>query len=220
MAKPKHKTCLSILRTVIGSAGGNEASFAQKIGMSRSWLTKASCGQIGLTKDSALRIAYETGISPGWLMQGDTSRPPIDRGGNLYTKSTYENHRAFMRDEFDLEDAVLSENSLYSVLQEILRIQIVGQASNKGGLFAFRLSEAVGEIKSGLGVNFKKVGCQDEDICKMAQNFAEWIDKDSIPNLVEGILVPKKSKSEKPTPETPAPQKKKRISRRKTSGGR
>jgi transcriptional regulator with XRE-family HTH domain len=219
MAKPKHKTCLSILRTVIGSGGGNEASFAQKIGMSRSWLTKASCGQIGLTKDTALRIAYETGISPGWLMRGDTSQPPIDRGGDLFTNSTYENHRAFMRDEFDLEDAVLSENSLYSVLQEILRIQIVSQESNKGGLFAFRLSEAVGEIKSGLGVNFKKGGCQEEDICKMAQNFAEWINKDSIPNLVGGILVPKKSKSKNSKPETPTPQKK-RPSRRKFSGER
>jgi hypothetical protein len=220
MARPKHKTCISILRSQLGTVSGGEVRFAKTIGRSPSWLKKTSAGIIPVSDDAAIRISYETGIAVEWILRGDTTKPPVDRHGNPYNKTSFEKHRVSMRESYDLDDAILSERSMYQSLEQILRIYLTLQHSNKGGLFAFRLSEAVGEIEDGLGVNFKKVGCQDKDICKMAQNFAEWIDKDSIPNLVGGILLPKKSKSENSKPETPTPQKKKRISRRKTSGGR
>jgi hypothetical protein len=94
MANPQHKTCLSVLRSVIGSTAGNEARFAEKIGRSTSWLKKASCGQIPLTENIALRISHETGISMRWLMQGDTSKTPVDKDDNTFTKATYENYRS------------------------------------------------------------------------------------------------------------------------------
>ena len=94
MANPQHKTCLSVLRSVIGSAAGNEARFAEKIGRSTSWLKKASCGQIPLTENIALRISHETGISMRWLMQRDTSKTPVDKDDKTFTKATYENYRS------------------------------------------------------------------------------------------------------------------------------
>lgn len=201
MANPKHKTCLSVLRSVIGSAAGNEARFAEKIGRSTSWLKKASCGQIPITKDIALRIAYETGISMRWLMQGNTSKTPVDKDDKTFTKATYENYRSFMRDEYDLEDAIVSERSMYDGLWDILRIFIIAQENNKGGLFAFRLTETLNELERGLGINFTKAICHDGDIAKMARDFAEWIDESSTPEETGGFLIPKEIKQKQLKPQ-------------------
>ena len=92
MALPKHKTCLSILRSIIGSTAGNEKTFANKIGRSTSWLKKASCGQVALTQDAAVQIGRETGVSFRWLLDNDTTKQAIDNYGNVYTIETYVRH--------------------------------------------------------------------------------------------------------------------------------
>lgn len=151
MANPQHKTCLSVLRSVIGSAAGNEARFAEKIGRSASWLKKASCGQIPLTKDIALRIAYETGISMRWLMQGNTSKTPVDKDDKTFTKATYENYVVFLREEHDFDDAAYSQHELYDCLMDVLRLYVAAQQNNKGGYFTFKLQEEVGNLKKAMG---------------------------------------------------------------------
>ena len=89
-AKPQHKTCLSLLRSILGPISGGEKNFAKRIGRSRSWLKKASCNQIPLTEDAAVRISFETGVSRLWLEHGDTSIPPHDQNGRPFTKETFE----------------------------------------------------------------------------------------------------------------------------------
>lgn len=66
MAKSKLKTNLSILRQELGELG-NPIQFSELIGVSRSWLTKASCGQIPINVKAALIIAFKTGYSPDWI---------------------------------------------------------------------------------------------------------------------------------------------------------
>jgi hypothetical protein len=66
MAKSKLKTNLSILRQELGELG-NPIQFSELIGVSRSWITKASCGQIPINAKAALIIAFKTGYSPDWI---------------------------------------------------------------------------------------------------------------------------------------------------------
>jgi hypothetical protein len=99
MALPKHKTCLSILRSIIGSGAGNEKTFADKIGRSTSWLKKASCGQVALTQNAAVRIGRETGVSFRWLLDNDTTKQAVDNNGNSYTIETYAHHINLIQNE-------------------------------------------------------------------------------------------------------------------------
>ena len=72
MRKSKLKTNLSILRQELGELG-KPTQFSKLIGVSRSWLTKASCGQIPVNSKAALLIAFKTGYSPDWI-QGISSK--------------------------------------------------------------------------------------------------------------------------------------------------
>jgi hypothetical protein len=72
MAKSKLKTNLSILRQELGELG-NQKQFSELIGVSESWLKKASAGLIPINAKSALIIAFKTGYSPDYI-QGITSK--------------------------------------------------------------------------------------------------------------------------------------------------
>lgn len=72
MAKSKLKTNLSTLRQELGELG-NPKQFSELIGVSDSWLKKASCGQIPVNPKTALIIAFKTGYSPDWI-QGISSK--------------------------------------------------------------------------------------------------------------------------------------------------
>ena len=143
MALPQHKTCLSILRSILGPGAGNESRFAEKIGRSTSWLKKASCGQIQLTNDAAVRIGYETGVNVRWLMAGDTNSPPVDDQRKPYNIETYAAHRELMRDGFDSSDASISEEDITIILHKILQTYVAARSQNRGGLFTFKLENAV-----------------------------------------------------------------------------
>jgi hypothetical protein len=141
MALPKHKTTLSILRSALGPGAGNETRFAQKIGRSTSWLRKACCGQIPLMREAALAIAYETGISIKWLMDGNTAKPPVDTDGEPYTAETYARHRTTQREGFDREDADISQQEMVGTLLQLVHSYTAAQQKNRGGFFTFKLIE-------------------------------------------------------------------------------
>lgn len=80
MARSKNKTCLAILRGILGEYGG-EYEFAQLIHRSTSWVKHASAGRIPLPIETAVGISRETGVCPEWLSQSDTTQAPVARGG-------------------------------------------------------------------------------------------------------------------------------------------
>jgi hypothetical protein len=77
MAKSQNKTCLSILRSILGPVAGGEARFAKTICRSQSWIKKASAGIIPLSEDAAIRISHETGVSHNWLLANNPTLPPV-----------------------------------------------------------------------------------------------------------------------------------------------
>lgn len=140
MALPQHKTCLSVLRTILGTAG-NESRFAQKIGRSVSWLKKVSCGQIALTRDAALAISYASGASLKWLMDGDASKPCVDTDGKIFTIETYAAKRSRDSEGMDLEDFDAAQQESVGCFHSLLRsLKSAGEA-NKAGLFSFHLEQ-------------------------------------------------------------------------------
>lgn len=139
MAKPQHKTCLSILRTLLGPGAGNEEYFAKKIGRSVSWLKKASCGQIPLTEDAAIRISYETGISVPWLFKGDTTKEPVDIDGKPFTKKSYELYNLQRGEGIDEIDASESLEEVIGLLISLITTYACARDNNLGGYFSYRL---------------------------------------------------------------------------------
>jgi hypothetical protein len=177
MALPKHKTCLSILRSLIGSGSRNEKHFAEKIGRSPSWVKQASSGHLPLTKDAAVRIAYETGVSVRWLINGDTSAPALNMDGKPYTESFYENYRVSMRDGFDDEDSSISKDEMVGLIHSLIVSYEGARQSNKGGFFTFQL----GEIADDLAVKYSKMRIKNDVAYKktrrtIAENLLSLLD--------------------------------------------
>jgi plasmid maintenance system antidote protein VapI len=177
MALPKHKTCLSILRSLIGSGSRNEKHFAEKIGRSPSWVKQASSGHLPLTKDAAVRIAYETGVSVRWLINGDTSAPALNMDGKPYTESFYENYRVSMRDGFDDEDSSISKTEMVGLIHSLITSYEGARQSNKGGFFTFQL----GEIADDLAVKYSKMRIKNDVAYKktrrtIAENLLSLLD--------------------------------------------
>lgn len=164
MALPQHKTCLSILRSILGPGAGSEARFAKKIGRSISWLKKASCGQIPLTRDAALAISYETGISNKWLLMGDTSKPPITGGGEPYTLEAYTAHRQNDLEKMNEADKQESYETLEGCLTTLLVIHLAAVKKNRGGLFQFLLHEFIQKLGDQFGYAYDGIYKNEESV--------------------------------------------------------
>ena len=76
MAHSKNRTTLAVLRSYLGSLGG-EPELASIIGRSPSWVNKVSAGRLYMKRDAALRISMETGVCPEWLLQNDPTVPAV-----------------------------------------------------------------------------------------------------------------------------------------------
>ncbi len=83
MAKSKLKTRLALARKMLGKMGG-QTGFAKLIGVSESWLKKASCGAIPINSRMAALMQVKAGISARWILSGDgnplieNQKAPID----------------------------------------------------------------------------------------------------------------------------------------------
>src|SRR3954447_19679671 len=64
---------LAILRTTIGLT---QKELAVLTGRAARTVQAIELGQLPLSEELALRIAKETGVDEGWLLEGDTSVPP------------------------------------------------------------------------------------------------------------------------------------------------
>ena len=222
MALPKHKTCISILRSILGPGAGSEARFAEKIGRSTSWLKKASCGQIPLTRDAATVIAYETGISSSWLLEGDVSIPPHTGDYQAYTQETYALYRTRDRDDHDFHDCDLAEQEFTGCVYALTQILRASIEKNRGGLFTFHLSYFVDEMnknfgkaeiyKNKFGPNIAKeitvVLASEPAKDDMALQLLEQLQKLMSKQHKEGIKKLKQSNRPKPKPQKKQPSRK------------
>ena len=153
MALPKHKTTLSVLRTILGQGPGNAACFAKKIRKSESWLTKVSCGQMPLTEDAAVHIGYETGINVRWLLNGDPTKPPLDKDSNPYTAETYASHRLALSNGNNALDAAIADEDIGIIFHKLLQCYLAARIKNRGAYFAFKLENEMKNLAREFGVD-------------------------------------------------------------------
>lgn len=141
MARLQNKTCLSILRSILGPELASEYAFAKKIDMSVSWVKQTTSGHIPLTPKTASAIAYETGISFNWLLSGNTSSPPMDADGMPYTIESYarqrdKNNRAATSSNKDTFESTIADS-----LHLLMRVFNHAISCNQAGMFLLCLEK-------------------------------------------------------------------------------
>ena len=86
----RQKTRLAKLRATLGTMG-SESRFPDLVGLSASWVKKASAGHLPMTGKAASAIHDATGVDMGWLI-GDSnskSNEPLEHSGQPYTFESY-----------------------------------------------------------------------------------------------------------------------------------
>jgi transcriptional regulator with XRE-family HTH domain len=82
---------LAVLRQIIGLG---QKQLAEHVGKSTPTIQAIELGKLKLSETLAARIEEETGVSAGWLLNGDVDRPIEHRSGAAYHKDDYELARA------------------------------------------------------------------------------------------------------------------------------
>lgn len=237
MAKSQNKTCLSILRSIIGPVSGGEARFAKTIGRSRSWVKKASAGIIPISEDAAVRISHETGVSHSWLFANDPTADPVclteDIGPWNLDPANYRDHPAarasaigpehgrqtqgklFTREAYDERRANLQNGLKQRGTKELLPGEIYlllehaihAEKQNRLPLFSFKLHEFLGSLEH----QFGPPDAEEAAVIRLAGNV------DKYANILADL---RDQKKETASEEKPAPQNKQLSQRSKRAGGR
>jgi hypothetical protein len=147
MALPKHKTTLSVLRSILGPGAGNEARFAEKIGRTRSYVKKLSSGEKPISKEIAKVIAYETGVCPRWLFANKPKAAPVDKWGKPYTEETYARYRNDDRERVNFDDFLKAEDDFCECILDAMSIFSHAGAFNRAGYFTFLFEEFIRDAK-------------------------------------------------------------------------
>jgi DNA-binding XRE family transcriptional regulator len=82
---------LAILRKITDLTQKQLADLAE---CSRPTIQAIELRKLALSENLAQRIAYQTGVCPGWLLSNNVSQKPTRGDGSAFTKETFESERA------------------------------------------------------------------------------------------------------------------------------
>ena len=100
MRKSSLRHPVAVLRAVIGVP---QPEFSRTVGIAESTLAKIESLRLPLSKENAIRISENAGVSMRWLLEGDPTTPPIADGSRFgeshgqpipFTRETFEECRA------------------------------------------------------------------------------------------------------------------------------
>lgn len=150
MRRSLNRHVLSILRGVIGL---NQVSFHKLIDVSLSTVVSIEVGRLKLSESLAERISIVTGVDYWWLLENDTTRPPIDLGGKPYTKATFESVQAECEPLIELGMRRYEPDQLLPVfLQKTAALLIGATKQNREALCGYRLNKALDDLLIEFGV--------------------------------------------------------------------
>ena len=122
MATSKCKSTISILRGILAEDGALER-FAALIGKSTSWVLHASSARIPLTRESAFQIAMATGVSPEWLISGETTTPPTALNSpEPFNRETFNRHRIQSKLSYPALMDPVTESALEKIPATLVKI--------------------------------------------------------------------------------------------------
>jgi len=91
--KQRKRTTISILREILGPLTGSESGFAGVVGLSTSWVNKVSYAKRSITPKAAAQVSMKTGVSPNWLLCGNTEAPPVELDEKSpYSRESYDRY--------------------------------------------------------------------------------------------------------------------------------
>jgi hypothetical protein len=95
MRTSSRKTPAAVLREICGGTKGIKVpEWAKILDRSPHSIHDLESGRLKLSPALATKINYETGISIGWLMDGNPAAPPVAQDGREYTKAIYDEVQA------------------------------------------------------------------------------------------------------------------------------
>lgn len=155
MRHSSKKHVLAILRDVIGI---KQDGMHEIIGCSLSTVVQieAVTGKrpLRLSEKLAKRISHQTGVSVSWLLENDTSKPPVTIDGEAYTREVFERKQAsFHRKGTETEflDHLRIQRMAFDNVASVLRILVKALQKGDLHLINYRLREALGEVETPLG---------------------------------------------------------------------
>jgi hypothetical protein len=145
------KTTSAVLRAIIGGAKGlSDSHWADMLGKSVHTIRHLEAGTLKLSAAMAAKMNYETGISIGWLMNGDPAAPPIDSFGEEYRKAVYDEVQAGKKYFAHVEENDVKIDAL-EFLRTILNILVSANRKRNYHLTAYRIWKAVDELRTEFG---------------------------------------------------------------------
>ncbi len=91
MRPSKNEHVLALLRGIIDCG---QKQIADWVGCSARTIQSVELGKLNLSESLATRIYLATGVSSGWLVDNDLTRPAVDSYGERYTKQSFEHWQA------------------------------------------------------------------------------------------------------------------------------
>jgi len=144
----QQKTRLAKLRALLGSMG-SESRFPELVGLSASWIKKASAGNLPMTSKAAAAIFEATGISLLWLMGEGEDEPVQEDGRTPYTLDSFNKWKWSRRDE---ESPMNTFHNTLAVAQIFQVLAAVSQTKRES-VAACELWEFVQSFEKNNGLN-------------------------------------------------------------------
>ena len=196
----QQKTRLAKLRAMLGSMG-SESAFPKIVGLSASWIKKASAGNLPMTARAASAIHDATGVDLGWIMGDSKSVEPLEHGGKPYTLESYSRWK-YTKDESEGD-----YSRLYNPVsvRMILRVLANVAAGKKQTAASCELFEFAQKFKASFGAA-ETLGEYGEDLLREIARLEKSAAPQDTRPLAERII--KGRQDGKATPQKPQPSRK------------
>ena len=198
----QQKTRLAKLRALLGSMG-SESRFPELVGLSASWIKKASAGNLPMTSKAAAAIFEATGISLLWLMGEGEDEPVQEDGRTPYTLDSFNKWKWSRRDE---ESPMNTFHNTLAVARIFQVLAAVSQTKRES-VAACELWEFVQSFEKNNGLNTDAYDYCAGMLREVEKVFRKPAPLDKRP-LAERII--KGRQAPTPTPQKKQPSQKKR----------
>ena len=136
--------------------GLGQKEMAEILERSKPTVQAIELGKLRLTEELAHRTSVKTGVSMEWLLDNDTSKPPIERLTNKpYTKISFE--KAQSESEFDSSGsnpgwgAGLVEVTMAMLLQQICCLLVYSYTKNNFQICSYKIRKQFEKIQNEYG---------------------------------------------------------------------
>jgi transcriptional regulator with XRE-family HTH domain len=147
MPRSTLRTTAAVLRSILEI---KDSKMAEVLGCSVSTINSVESGRLRLSAALARKIHYNSGISIGWLMDGDPTAPPVSADGREYTKAIFEEVQARKKYFATSQDFAVARIAL-GFFRDILAMLVNANRKRNYHLAAYRIGKAIAELRAEFG---------------------------------------------------------------------